>query len=157
LIEPHDRSLAIASVLNAAGLECSISPDIRTDIWRKLVINCVVNPITAILGSDVGSIVNPQLAPLKKMVIDECVNVATAEGVKLETNFLRQIDDFFAPSHNLASMLQDLRRGHVTEIDYLNGAVTKIGARHGIDCPVNGSLTAIIKAMEVTGAAVRSN
>jgi 2-dehydropantoate 2-reductase len=157
LIEPHDRSLAIASVLNAAGLECSISPDIRTDIWRKLVINCVVNPITAILGSDVGSIANPQLAPLKKMVIDECVNVAGAEEVKLETDFLRQIDDFFAPSHNLASMLQDLRRGHVTEIDYLNGAVTKIGARHGIDCPVNGSLTAIIKAMEVTGAAVRLN
>jgi 2-dehydropantoate 2-reductase len=45
-------------------------------------------------------------------------------------------------------MLQDLRRGRATEIDYLNGAVARLGARSGVDCPVNAGLTAIIKAME---------
>ena len=117
-------------------------------MWHKLVINCVVNPITAILGCEVGGIANPQLDPLKRLVIDECVAVAEREGVKLENDFTREIDDRFRPSHNLASMLQDLRRGHPTEIDYLNGAVVTIGSGHGLDCPVNDALTKIIKAME---------
>jgi ketopantoate reductase len=80
-----------------------------------------------------------------------------AEGVTFENDFMREIDDFFRPSHNIASMLQDLRRGRPTEIDYLNGAVTAIAAQHDIACPVNAALTATIKAMEGSGAALRSN
>jgi 2-dehydropantoate 2-reductase len=54
-------------------------------------------------------------------------------------------------------MLQDLRRGRSSEIDYLNGAVIALGAQRGVECPVNRALTGIIKAMEATGAAHRSN
>lgn len=148
LIEQHERSARIAGVLSAAGLDCRVSPDIGADVWHKLVINCVVNPITAILGSEVGGIANPQLDPLKRLVIDECIAVAAAEGVTFEADFRQEIDDRFRPSHNIASMLQDLRRGHPTEIEYLNGAVATLGAGHGMECPVNHALTAIIKAME---------
>jgi 2-dehydropantoate 2-reductase len=116
------------------------------------VVNCVVNPITAILGCEVGGIANPRLGPLKRLVIDECIAVARAEGIPFETEFMEEIDDFFRPSHNIASMLQDLRRRRSTEIDYLNGAVVALGGQHGIECPVNGALTAIIKAMERSGA-----
>jgi 2-dehydropantoate 2-reductase len=48
-------------------------------------------------------------------------------------------------------MRQDLMRGRATEIDFMNGAVVELGRRHGIDCPVNASLTALIKAMEARG------
>ena len=147
-IEDSERSARIADVLSAAGLDCRVSPDIGADVWHKLVINCVVNPITAILGCEVGGIANPQLDPLKRLVIDECVAVAAAEGVTFKGDFIREIDDRFRPSHNIASMLQDLRRGHPTEIDYLNGAVVTLGFEHGLECPVNNALTKIIKAME---------
>jgi 2-dehydropantoate 2-reductase len=147
-IEDHDRSAPIADVLSAAGLDCRVSPDIGADVWHKLVINCVVNPITAILGCEVGGIANPQLDPLKRLVIDECIAVAAAEGVTFEGDFIREIDDRFRPSQNIASMLQDLRRGHPTEIDYLNGAVVALGSGHGLECPVNDALTKITKAME---------
>jgi 2-dehydropantoate 2-reductase len=156
LIEQHERSARLAEVLNAAGLDCRVSPDINTDVWHKLVINCVVNPITAILGCEVGGIANPELAPLKRLVIEECVTVAAAEGVRFDVDFVQQIDDRFRPSHNIASMLQDLRRGRPTEIAYLNAAVVAAGARHGVACPVNGALTTIIETMEATGAALRS-
>jgi len=63
-------------------------------------------------------------------------------------DFLQQITEVFAPSRNIASMLQDLRRGRVTEIDYLNGAVAALGSECGVPCPVNDALAAIIKAME---------
>ena len=148
LLEKHERSDRIAAVLNNAGLDCRISPDIARDVWHKLAINCVVNPITAILGCEVGGIANPQLAPLKQLVIAECVAVAATQRVMLDENLQREIDDFFRPSHNIASMLQDLRRHRITEIDYLNGAVVALGARHNVACPVNAALTAIIKAME---------
>jgi 2-dehydropantoate 2-reductase len=148
LIEQHQRSARLAGILSGAGLDCRVSSNIGADVWHKLVVNCVVNPITAILGCEVGGIANPQLAPLKRLVIDECVAVAAAEGVAFETDFMREIDDFFRPSHNIASMLQDLRRGRPTEIDYMNGAVATFGAQHDVECPVNGALTAIVKAME---------
>jgi 2-dehydropantoate 2-reductase len=157
LIEQHERSTRLAAVLSAAGLDCRVSPDIGTDVWHKLVINCVVNPITAILGCEVGGIANPQLEPLKQLVIDECLAVAASEGMTFKTDFMQEINDFFRPSHNLASMLQDLRRGRPTEIDYLNGAVVALGEQHGVDCPVNRALSAIIGAMEATGAVLRSN
>ena len=157
LVEQHERSARLAGILSAAGLDCRISPNIGADVWHKLVVNCVVNPITATLGCEVGGIANPQLAPLKRLVIDECIAVAAAEGVAFDTYFMQEIDDFFRPSHNIASMLQDLRRGRPTEIDYMNGAVTAIAAQHGIACPVNAALTTIIKTMEASGAALRSN
>lgn len=154
LIENHERSARLAGILSGAGLDCRVSSDIGADVWHKLVINCVVNPITAILGCDVGGITNPQLEPLKRLVINECIAIAAAEGVTFETDFIQEIDDVFRLSHNIASMLQDLRRGRPTEIDYMNGAVAALGAQHGVDCPVNAALTAIIKAMEATAAVV---
>jgi 2-dehydropantoate 2-reductase len=147
-LERSERSEPIATVLTAAGLDCRFSPDIARDVWHKLLINCVVNPITTILGCEVGGIANPQLDPLKQLVIAECIAVAATQGVTLETGILTEIDDRFRPSHNINSMLQDLRRGRMTEIDHLNGAVAALGARQGIDCSVNAALTSIIKAME---------
>lgn len=148
LVEQHQRSDRVAGVLAAAGLDCRISPNIARDVWHKLVFNCVVNPITAILGCEVGGIADPQLDPLKQLVMDECLAVAATQNLTFEVDFLRQITEVFGPSRNIASMLQDLRRGRLTEIDYMNGAVAALGAEDGVPCPVNGALTAIIKAME---------
>ena len=150
LLEHHERSQRIADVLDAAGLDCRISPDINTEVWRKLVFNCVVNPITTILKCEVGEIVDPSLTRLKQLVIDECVAVAAAERIDLNIDFMNEINSAYAGSHNIVSMRQDLMRGRTTEIDYLNGAVVMLGARHGLDCPVNDALTRIIKAMETT-------
>jgi 2-dehydropantoate 2-reductase len=148
LVERHERSDRVAAVLNAAGLDCRISPDIAADVWHKLVFNCVVNPITTILGCEVGGIGNPQLDPLKRLVIDECLAVAATQGLTFDVDFMREISEVFGTSRNIVSMLQDLRRGHHTEIDYMNGAVAALGSQHDVPCPVNHALTAIIKAME---------
>lgn len=148
LLEEHERSPRLATVLNAAGLDCRISPDIVAEVWRKLIFNCVVNPITTILGCRVGGIANPELRPLKQLLIEECRAVAEAEGVSLQIDFLREIDAVYGSSPNIVSMRQDLQRGRRTEIDYLNGAVAARSAKNGIPCPVNRALTDIIKAME---------
>jgi 2-dehydropantoate 2-reductase len=148
LLEDGPRSAAIAGMLTACGLEGRICPDIKTEIWRKLIYNCVINPITAITGTEVGGIADSGLDPLKQLVIDECLAVARSEGVTFEIDFLAKITEVFAASRTIASMRQDLMRGRPTEIDHMNGAVAALGRRAGIDCPVNAALAAIIRAMD---------
>jgi 2-dehydropantoate 2-reductase len=148
LLEDGPRSAAVAAMLTACGLEGRVSPDIKTEIWRKLIYNCVINPITAITGTVVGGIADPRLDPLKQLVIDECLAVARTEGVAFDVDFLTNITQVFSASQTIASMRQDLMRGRPTEIDHMNGAVAALGRQAGVDCPVNAALTAIIKAMD---------
>jgi len=147
LIENSPDSAAIADRLSACGLDGRLSDNIKVEVWRKLIFNCVINPITSITGSDVGAIADPRLDPLKRLVIDECLQVALTEGIEFDVDFLSTIAKVFGASRNIASMRQDLMRGKPTEIDHMNGAVVDLGRRSGIDCPVNAALVAIIKAM----------
>jgi 2-dehydropantoate 2-reductase len=106
------------------------------------------------LGTDVGSIADARLDPLKRLVVDECLAVARADGVEgldYHEDFVTTIAEVFGASRNIASMRQDLSRGKLTEIDFMNGAVVARGRELGIDCPVNAALAAIIRAMEAHG------
>src|SRR5687768_9449219 len=148
LIEQHEQSPAIAAVLSGAGLDGRIIPDVKKEMWRKVVFNCVINPTTALLGCDVGGIVDPQLNPLKRQIIDECVAVARADGVSFDEDFVALIDRVFAGARTIASMRQDLMKGRQTEIDHMNGAVARLGETYGLPCPVNAALTTMIKYLE---------
>jgi 2-dehydropantoate 2-reductase len=150
LLEKHSRSARLGKILNEAGLDCRISDDITTEVWRKLIFNCVVNPITTILRSEVGRIADPTLDRLKKLVIDECLAVAAAEGISLNSELTAEINAAYRGSPNVVSMRQDIERGRVTEIGALNGAVVELGQKHGLSCPVNDALTKIIKGMEAS-------
>ena len=113
----------------------------------------MINPITSIIGSDVGGIADPRLDTLKQLIVDECVQVARADGVDFAIDFVRTIAEVFGPPRNIASMRQDLLKGKPTEIDHMNGALVQLGQRFGIACPVNAALVAIIKAMEARAVA----
>ena len=148
LLEDGPRSAAVAAMLTASGLDGRVCPDITTEIWRKLIYNCVINPITAITGTEVGGIADPRLDPLKQLVIDECLAVARTQGVGFETDFLATIAEVFGASRTIASMRQDLMRGRPTEIDHMNGAVADLGRKFGIACPVNEAMTTMIRYLE---------
>jgi 2-dehydropantoate 2-reductase len=150
LLEKHERSASIAEVFNSAGLDCRLSENIEHEVWRKLIYNCVVNSITAILGTTVGEIVDPILDPLKQRVIEECLAVAAREGISLNVT-LDEVNEAYRGSPNIVSMRQDLLRARPTEIDYLNGAVVALGARRGMSYPVNDALTKLIKGIQSQG------
>jgi 2-dehydropantoate 2-reductase len=148
LLESHARTPEIAAVLTEAGLDGRIIPDIKKEVWRKAIFNCVINPTTSLLGSEVGGIVDPQLNSLKQQIIDECVAVAKADGVPFEEDFVALIDRVFAGARTIASMRQDLMKGRKTEIDHMNGAVVNLGKKYGIACPVNEAMTTMIRYLE---------
>lgn len=151
LLESHDRSPQIAALLSQAGLDGRIIPDIKREMWRKAVFNCVINPTTALLQSDVGAIVHVELKPLKQQIINECLAVAKADGVSFDEDFVALIDRVFAGARTIASMQQDLMKGRNTEIDHMNGAVVALGHNYGIACPVNAALTTMIRFLEAKG------
>ena len=153
LVERHERASHLAAVLTESGLDGRVTDDMKREMWRKVIFNCVINPITAIVGSPVGGISAPGLVPLKRLVINECLAVARADGVEFDVEFVEVIDEIFGKLTNVASTLQDLSKGRRTEIDHLNGAVAALGAGYGIDCPVNSALTSLIKALEGQRAA----
>ena len=153
-IEGSPRSAAIANLLTASGLDGRVCDAIAVEVWRKLIFNCVINPITSITGGEVGSIADERLDPIKRLVVDECLQVARAEGVSFDVDFIAALATVFGPSRNTASMRQDLLKGKPTEIDHMNGAVVALGERVGVDCPVNRALVAIIKALEKQGSVI---
>jgi 2-dehydropantoate 2-reductase len=159
LIEQHPQSPRIAAVLTEAGLDGRVIPDIKKEMWRKAVFNCVINPVTSLLGCEVGGIVDPRLNSLKLQIIDECLAVARADGVTFEDvsaaadganaeDFAALIDRVFAGARTIASMRQDLMKGRKTEIDHMNGAVAELGMKYGIATPVNAAMTTLIRYLE---------
>ncbi len=147
-IERSQKSKELAENFEKCGLNAHVSKDIRIDIWKKLILNCVLNPITAILRIENRGIADEKLNPLKKLIIDECLKVAKKDGIVFDIDFVKKINNGIKNSRNLSSMLQDLIKGKKTEIDYLNGAVVELGKRYGIECPVNEGLVRIVKGMK---------
>lgn len=147
-IEKSPISEELAGNFSKCGLNAHASQDIKKDMWKKLVFNCVLNPVTSILGIENRGISDEKLNPLKKLIVGECLKVAEKDGVRFDIDFMKILNTEFRLSRNISSMQQDLLKGKCTEIDYLNGAVAELGKKYGISCPVNEALVAIIKYME---------
>ena len=147
-IEKSILSKDLVNELKKYGLDSYVSENIKQDEWKKLIINCLINPISAILRKKNNAIADENLNPLKKMIADECLKVAERDGIKFDIDFVKMVNKMIKDSKNISSMQQDILKGKKTEIDYLNGAVVELGRKYKIKCPVNEGLVMIIKRME---------
>lgn len=127
----------IASIFNKVGLKTKIVREIKQEVWKKLVFNCVINGLGTILGVANNELRDTRLDEIKKALVAECVRVADKEGIQLESNLLDQINEFIKSSTNVNSTLQDIRKNKTTEIEFLNGAIVRLGKKHGIATPIN--------------------
>ncbi|HEX2022306.1 MAG TPA: 2-dehydropantoate 2-reductase [Candidatus Thermoplasmatota archaeon] len=147
----HARAAEIVASLQSAGLDAEFSPRILGEVWAKVVVNCAINPLTAITGLRNGALLQvPALRELMQRAAEEAIDVARAEGAPLpdEDMVLRARRVAELTAANKSSMLQDVERGRRTEIDALCGEIVQRGIRHGIDAPVNMALTALVKGIE---------
>lgn len=142
------REEEIARIFNECGLETRLSEDMPREIWRKLVMNCVINPLTALLRVPDNEVAADSLRDLRRRIVEECVAVARAEGVNLDMGVLEELEGVIPSYRNFSSMCQDIMRGKRTEIDFLNGKVVELGRRHGIETPVNEAMVSLIRFLE---------
>ena len=147
----HARARDLAKLFQEAGLDAEHSDRILGEVWAKVVVNASINPLTAITGLPNGALLH--VAPLRELmqrVVEECVDVARAEGAPLpdEDMLLRARRVAELTAANKSSMLQDVERGRPTEIDAICGEIVERGLRRGIDVPVNMTLRALVKGIE---------
>lgn len=139
----------------AASLRCELAlravTDIGAHLWRKLAVNCVINPLSALHGCRNGELLQqPGIETSVAALCAEVSAVAAADGQALAPAALAAaaFEVMRATAANRSSMLQDLEQRRRTEIDFINGHVVALGARFGIDCPANRRLLVAIKARE---------
>jgi len=149
---PSPRAEAIAAAFNACGLETTVSDDIVSTMWDKLLVNVATGALSAITRLDYGRLYAvPELRSTAMAAVAEAMAVARAAGARLEFSAPEQAWDRASeglPPEFKASMLQSIEKHAPTEIDFVNGAVVRAGARYGIATPVNQALVACVKGIE---------
>lgn len=125
-------------------------------ILNKFLFNTCLNAIGAITRMTYGELVNNvHTRHLIKQVADETIRVVRAErqaevAVDGASYVEQTLTPFVLPkaAAHRSSMLQDVEAGRRTEIDYLNGAVVRMGQRHGIATPANDAVASLVRARE---------
>jgi len=149
------RLAAFVAVWSAADVPCTVSPDVRVDLWTKLTANSAYNAISALTALRYGTLAgNDGVVGVMDQVTDEIAAVAAADGVPVTRDALGEAVRNIARimPQALSSTAQDLLAGRRTEIDDLNGFVVRRGQALGVATPVNETLRALVKFVETEKA-----
>lgn len=126
-----------ASLVAGMGFPVRRAVDFEGEVWRKLLVNAAINPVTADHGVPNGQLRQDPWRGQALALLAEARAVAQAEGhpvdaATAEADLWRVVG---ATASNRSSMLQDLDHGRPTEIDAISGALLRAGARHGLSLP----------------------
>jgi 2-dehydropantoate 2-reductase len=142
----------LANAIAAGGIPAVTVPDIEKDLWAKMLYNCALNPLGAILDVPYGDLAkNPFTKDLMNHIVEEVFAVMTAAGFHTHwqsaDGFLKVFYDKLVPATagHKSSTLQDIAAGKKTEIDALTGAVLALADKHHIDVPYNRAVYSIVK------------
>lgn len=142
---------AIAAAWTDAGFEAAAVTDIAAMQWEKLICNVAYSAPCALTGMTVGQVMDdPEMGAVSRAAAAEAWTVARASGIAVAvTDPVAHVRAFGAGMPDAKpSALLDHEAHRVSEIDVINGAVPRQGARVGVEAPVNATLTAVVKAVE---------
>ena len=142
----------VFDILKHSGLNPLKSENLQQSIWKKICVNGTANALCTVLECRLSTLNASEYAlNLVYKLTQEILAVATIDGVHLNVDdiydYLVDLNHKVGP--HFPSMYQDLiNNQRLTEIDYINGAVARLGQEHGIDAPVNQFVTNLIHAKE---------
>lgn len=155
IVGPGEESDGPAGILfsafNKAGFKTRLVEGVDNLIWGKLIINVGINALTAILRVKNGRL--PELAGARR-IMEEAVReaVAICEAKEIPLPYAdpigRVMEVCHATAGNIASMLQDVLKSKMTEIEAINGAIVRTGQELGIPTPVNMTLTSLVQGLQ---------
>lgn len=151
--EVTKRIKEIHKIMNLDELgNAKISQNVMSLIWEKLIVNCGINPLTALTNMKNGELLeNRESEEILENIVAEAIIVAEKSNIKLSfdnSNYCKEVCR--ATSENTSSMLSDVLNNRKTEIMNINGAIVRIGEELGIDTPYNRVLTSLILLKEKT-------
>jgi len=157
IIEQNEVAERITESFVNCMLGTRLSNDINMEVWNKLIVNCVVNPLSTLFHVRNCELVSGSLKTVRHRIVRECVEVGKAEGITFPKNLKEKVDEKISNYTNFSSMYQDIMKDKKTEIDFLNGKIVELGRKHNIPTPVNETLVCSIKFMEEKNEISRKN
>ena len=141
------RAEALLEYCRKAGIDASISDDIRRTIWEKFAFLVGMAAVTATIRLPIGPIrEHPLTRRFYQDAIAEAAAVGRALGVRLPENFAEERMAFVdtLPATMTASLHHDLERGNPLEVEWLSGSVVELGASLGVPTPVHRAVRDIL-------------
>ncbi|WP_296848244.1 ketopantoate reductase family protein [uncultured Methanobrevibacter sp.] len=145
----------IADKITASGINCELTDELDKYLWAKMLYNCTLNPLGAILDVNYGKLTeNEYSKDIMDNIIEEIFNVIDATPY---TTLWDTADDYknifyskLVPDtyNHYSSTHQDIKRKIKTEIDTLNGKVIELGEKYDVDVSTNRLIYKLIKAIE---------
>jgi 2-dehydropantoate 2-reductase len=150
----HIQSLV--AIAGKSFLPMVFEEDVESAIFEKFLFNTCMNASGALTGLTYGELVtNAHSRSLIIHLADEAIRVlAAARACQLAENGAQYVNAVLTPfvlakgAAHRSSMLQDVDAGRRTEIDYLNGAVVRLGRSVRIETPVNEAIVSLLHARE---------
>jgi len=138
---------AIAAAFSEAGIPTRTTRHVFEHVWQKLLVNVGINALTALANLPNGMLfADPELTTLVRRLVAEAAAVMRAEGIPAPPrdplDFVRAVAE--ATRADRSSMLEDVLAGRRTEIDAINGAIVRLGERHGVDVTANRVVTTLV-------------
>lgn len=141
----------ITEIFNACDIQTQACEDVKRLLWQKLFINMTINSVTSLLDANISIISDSENASnASKKLIEEAVKVAAADGEKFDADqvYSEVISTARVLGTGKASMCQDMENRRKTEIDFINGAVVRLGKKYGIETPYHSLIVDLIHAKE---------
>jgi 2-dehydropantoate 2-reductase len=154
VVADDEAGRAFAHLFVGTPLRVHLGSDFVTLAWRKLLINAIASPITALTMQRQAVLRRPDAKDLCLAVLGEAIAVARAEGAQLAADeAARTLATLFTFSGELGtSMYFDRMAGRQLEVEALTGAIVAAGQRHGIATPLNQALLALLRAINDAAA-----
>ncbi|MEK6224742.1 MAG: 2-dehydropantoate 2-reductase [Chloroflexota bacterium] len=140
----------LGRLLREGGMDVTVVDDAWPAVWRKVVTNAAVNPLTALIRrTNAELLADAPASRVADCLAREVARVATASGVRIgEEEAVKQWRAMAAlTGANRSSMLQDVEAGRPTEIDAISGAVAREGERRGVAAPLNQAMTLLVRSI----------
>ena len=157
--EPHAsqswRLETLEAACRGAGIDCLLSPEIDVEVWKKFVFLAPFAGITCFGRTTIGAVrEDPMLWPRFMAMVEEAVAVARARGVALPEDTAEERIGLARklPTEMKSSMLHDLEAGRRLELDWLTGAVLRLGAEAGVATPVSAEVYETLAPLREGGA-----
>ncbi|WP_292887934.1 ketopantoate reductase family protein [Methanobrevibacter sp. UBA212] len=147
----------IADLISKSDVNCEITREIDRYLWAKMLYNCTLNPLGAILDKTYGQLTeSPYTLEIMNNIIDEIFEVINASPYETLWQSSEEYKDIFYSKlvpdtyNHYSSTHQDIQRKIPTEIDSLNGKVIQLGEANNINVNTNKVIYNLIKSIEIT-------
>ncbi len=138
---------AFREALGGSGIGAEISGDIVSDLWRKMIFLAPFAAMTSLVRAPIGVIVrDDRLVAMHRQAIAEAVAVGRARGADLAVDAAEKVWTMTSklPSDMVSSMQVDLERERRLELDWLSGALSRMGRELRIETPIHDWVATVL-------------